>query len=292
MREAARRGTRVLFATPHVWPHLTLDARARGGDPRRRSQELRDAGAPRAAPRVRADALAAPAREDPAPLRARGHRRACSRGAVHGPRRPPHAGRRAREGTASAPVIAHPERTRGRRGRAARSPRRFAERGWLAAGERDLAHRPTTARRSSGSAGASSSEGYVVARRLRRPPADPPARSSTGRGRSRRALRRRARRSCSTARRSGSVLRSAAARRRHARLVAAATASISRSRPRRLSDSISIWRTRSRVRPSTRPISSSVCGSRVARGRSGARSRGARAGRAPAAPARAPRCGA
>lgn len=25
-REAARRGTRVLFATPHVWPHLTLTA--------------------------------------------------------------------------------------------------------------------------------------------------------------------------------------------------------------------------------------------------------------------------
>jgi protein-tyrosine phosphatase len=25
-REAARRGTRILFATPHVWPHLRLDA--------------------------------------------------------------------------------------------------------------------------------------------------------------------------------------------------------------------------------------------------------------------------
>ena len=39
-REAARRGTRVLFATPHVWPHLTL-TEEREAEIRARFAELR-----------------------------------------------------------------------------------------------------------------------------------------------------------------------------------------------------------------------------------------------------------
>src|ERR671922_14426 len=48
---------------------------------------------------------------------------------------------------------------------------------------------------------------------------------------------------------------------RRYRMEGLATASISRSEARRASDSISIWRTRSRVMPSRRPMCSSVCGS-------------------------------
>ena len=64
---------------------------------------------------------------------------------------------------------------------------------------------------------------------------------------------------------SGGGSSAAAFRRLGARAQLRAIDSISRSRARRLSASVSIWRTRSRVSPSRRPISSSVFGSASSR---------------------------
>jgi len=86
-------------------------------------------------------------------------------------------------------------------------------------------------------------------RRVGRPPADPAAAPG--------------RRLRAGEAESGGGSRCAVVRRQRGHI--RATASISRSRARRLSASVSIWRTRSRVNPSRRPISSSVFGSESSR---------------------------
>ena len=164
------------------------------------------------------------------------------------------------------PIVAHPERAEPIRA----EPERAIElrrAGWLAAGERDEPARQPRPRAARSSPGGSSTAASS-ARRLRRAPRCPARRAST-------------RRSSWCGREWG---RSAAlplfdghrarARDRHRKRCLGqlrATAPISRSEARRVSDSISIWRTRSRVSPSRRPISSSVFGS-SSRGRSGASS--------------------
>ena len=81
-REAAAHGTAILFATPHVWPHLTLTEerertiRANYADMAEQAElELR----------LGFELTPAPPLLDagPAPLRARGHERRPDRGAVH-----------------------------------------------------------------------------------------------------------------------------------------------------------------------------------------------------------------
>jgi protein-tyrosine phosphatase len=128
-REAARHGTRVLFATPHVWPHLTL--------PEAREAEVRNAFE-----RVRAGAglelrlgweltPAAPLlEEDPHRYRLEGTEAVLMEVPFVGPADLVFALAELTSSAGLQPVIAHPERTEAVLDRPILADE-LAERGWL-----------------------------------------------------------------------------------------------------------------------------------------------------------------
>ena len=128
-REAARRGTRILFATPHVWPHLPL-TEARERDIRARFAELQ----PRAGLELRLGYELTPA----APLLDEDLRRYALEGTdavlmelpFDGPPDLLIAVAEHAERSGLRPVIAHPERTEAVCARPALADE-LAERGWL-----------------------------------------------------------------------------------------------------------------------------------------------------------------
>ena len=236
-RRAVRRGgaarTAVLFATPHVWPHLPLT-------PQREAERIRDAD-PRAAAARRPLELRARVRAHAVrrSLLARGSGRATSSTA------PAACSSRCRSRRRD--LVSRPSRADGeaghrtRRRRRSRDPRdagspRAAGRCQV---ERDLADRPSRAGASSGSPGAARRGGYVALVGSDGHRCDAPGASSTGRRSS--AERALGRRRHAAVRRVGARL----GRLREPRRVAAsapsyrraATASISRSGASRLSDS-------------------------------------------------------
>ena len=149
-REAAAHGTAILYATPHVWPHLHADRRARAGRSARTSQDMADQAELELRLGVRADAGAAAAGAGPEPVHARGHERRPDRGAVH--RLGAAADRDLRADGDAGPAAGHRAPRAHAVGARAAVARTGARRARLAAaGERQLADRaPRSAERGAG----------------------------------------------------------------------------------------------------------------------------------------------
>jgi protein-tyrosine phosphatase len=128
-REAARRGTGILFATPHVWPHLVLTD-AREAQIRAAYEELK----PRAGLELRLGFELTPdprlLDQDPARYRLEGTDAVLVEVDFVGSERLLVAVAEHIEAAGLRPVIAHPERTEAVLGNPALADE-FAERGWL-----------------------------------------------------------------------------------------------------------------------------------------------------------------
>ena len=171
-REAARHGTGMLFATPHVWPHLPLTD-ARETRVRAAFAEL----APRAGLELRLGFELTPhaplARRGSPPLRARRHRLRAHRGPVLGRLGRAPARRRAR-GRVRPAAGDRPSGARRGRARPAGARRRAGRARLAPAGEQHVAPRSARPRHAGARLGSRRARARLD-RRLRRPPPGAPA---------------------------------------------------------------------------------------------------------------------